>query len=124
MARVPGFHLIDIPASLVASAALSLHRGARSHSSDWDDNDFAAGSPHEPSYIVSVARENRGSVAQCDRYHNGVNDIRRSGDTQQASCFVRLALAKRHDHAASQEAPELGLLRGPADLGDDRCGYQ
>jgi len=31
---------------------------------------------------------------------------------------VRLALAKRNDRAPSQEAPELGLLRGPADLGD------
>ena len=37
---------------------------------------------------------------------------------------MRLALAKRNDHAPSQEAPELGLLLGPADLGDHRRGNQ
>ncbi len=31
-----------------------------------------------------------------------------------------LGLAKRNDRAPNQEAPELGLLWRPADLGDDR----
>ena len=31
---------------------------------------------------------------------------------------MRFGLPKRNDHAPSQEAPELGLLWGPADLGD------
>jgi hypothetical protein len=33
---------------------------------------------------------------------------------------VRLALAKRHDHASSQKAPELDLLWGTAYLSDHR----
>jgi len=37
---------------------------------------------------------------------------------------VRLGLAKRNDHAPSQEAPELGLLWGPAHLGDHQRGNQ
>jgi hypothetical protein len=32
--------------------------------------------------------------------------------------MVRVGLAKRSNHAPGQEAPELGLLWGPADLGD------
>ena len=37
---------------------------------------------------------------------------------------MRPGLAKRNDYAPSQEAPELGLLWGPADLGDHRRGNQ
>ena len=37
---------------------------------------------------------------------------------------MRLALAKWNDGAPSQEAPELGLLRGPADLGHHGRGNQ
>jgi hypothetical protein len=34
-------------------------------------------------------------------------------------CLVRFALAQRNDHAPSQETPELDLLWGAADLGDN-----
>ena len=37
---------------------------------------------------------------------------------------MSLGFAKRNDHAPSQEAPELSLLWGPADLGDHRRGNQ
>src|SRR5262245_40068166 len=37
---------------------------------------------------------------------------------------MRLALAQGQDRAARQKAPELGLLWGPADLGEDRCWNQ
>ncbi len=38
--------------------------------------------------------------------------------------FVRFGLPKGNHHAPSQEAPELGLLWGPADLGDHRSRNQ
>jgi len=38
--------------------------------------------------------------------------------------MVRFALAKRNDHAPSQETSELDLLWRPADLGDNRRGNQ
>ena len=88
--------------------------------SDSDHSDFATRSPDEPFHVVWVACENHGFLTKSYRHHNGVNDIRRSGHAKQPSRFVRLALAKRNDHATSQEAPELGLLWGPADLGDHR----
>ena len=78
--------------------------------SDSDHSDFAPRSPDEPSYVVWVACENDGSLANSYRHHNGVNDIRRSGHAKQPPCLVRLALAKRNDHATGQEAPELGLV--------------
>jgi hypothetical protein len=59
-------------------------------------------------------------LAKSDRHHNGVNNVRRSRHSKQPPCLVRFALAKRNDHAPSQEAPELDLLWGPADLGDNR----
>jgi hypothetical protein len=48
--------------------------------SDRDDSECAARSPDEPFYVVWVAGENRSFLAKGRRHHNGVNDIRRSGD--------------------------------------------
>jgi hypothetical protein len=58
-------------------------------------------------------------LAKSHRYHNGVNNVRRSGNGKQPPCLVRFALTKRNHHAPSQETPELDLLWGPADLGDN-----
>jgi hypothetical protein len=96
----------------------------RRYTSDCDDSDFAARSPDEPFHVAWVACENRSFLPKGCRHHNGVNDIRRFGYVQQSPGFVRLSLAERNDHAPSQEAPELGLLWGPADLGDHWRGNQ
>ena len=88
--------------------------------SDRYDDGFAAGRANQPFHADRVTCENHGFVAQCDRYHDGVNHTGRSSHRQQAPCLVRIVFAHRHDGAASQEAAELGLLRGPAHLGDDR----
>lgn len=85
-----------------------------------DDRDLAARSPDKPFYVVRVTRENHRFLANRYGHHNGVNDIRGSGLPEQPSCFVRLAFAERNDRAPGQEAPELGLLRRPADLGENR----
>lgn len=58
------------------------------------------------------------------RHDKGLNDVRRFGYAQQSPCFVSLRLTKRNDDTSGQEAPELGLLWGPADLGGDRRGNQ
>ncbi|MCX6627927.1 MAG: hypothetical protein NTW28_09900 [Candidatus Solibacter sp.] len=89
-----------------------------------DDSDFAARSPDEPFHVAWVACENRSFLPKGCGHHNGVNDIRRFGYAQQSPGFVRLGLAERNDRAPSQEAPERGLLWGPADLGDHRRGNQ
>jgi len=57
-------------------------------------------------------------------HYDGVNDIKRFGPAEQPSRLMRFALAKRNDHAPSQEAAKLRLLWGPADLGDHRCGNE
>jgi len=88
--------------------------------SDSHDCDFAPRSPDEPSYVIRVTCENRGFLAKSHRHHNGIDNVRRSSHGKQPPCLVRFALAKRNDHAPSQEAPELDLLWGPADLGDNR----
>jgi len=87
--------------------------------SDSHDCDFAPGSPDEPFYVVRVTCQNRGFLTKSHRYHNGVNNVRGSGHTKQPPCLVRFVLAKRNDHAPSQESPELDLLWRPADLGDN-----
>ena len=92
--------------------------------SDGDDRDLAARSADKPSNVIRVAGENYRSLANGYRHNDGVNHVRRSGPTQQTPCFVSLALAKRNDRAPGQEAPELGLLWRPADLGDDGRGNQ
>jgi hypothetical protein len=92
-------------------------RGCFSLTSDSHDCDFAPRSPDEPLYVVRVTCENRGFLAKSQRHHNGIDNVRRSGHGKQPPCLVRFALAKGNDHAPSQEAPELDLLWGPADLG-------
>jgi hypothetical protein len=59
-------------------------------------------------------------MAQGCRHHNRIDDVRRSGYTQQPSCLVRIAFAESNDHASGQEASQLRLLRGPAHLGNYR----
>ena len=88
------------------------------HPSDGDDGDCVARSPDEPFYVVRVTCENRGLLATSQRHHNGIDNVRRSGHGRQPPCLVRFALAKGNDHAPSQEAPELELLLGSADLSD------
>lgn len=92
--------------------------------SDRDDSGFAAESSDKPLDVLRIACENYRLMAKGCRHHNGVYHIRSSGFAQQPSCFMRHAFVKRNDHAARQEAPELGLLRRPADLGHHRCGNQ
>jgi hypothetical protein len=87
-----------------------------SHSHDCD----FAGSLNEPFHVIWVTGENRGFLVKSDGHHNGVNNVRRSGYSKQTPCLVRFALANRNDHAPSQKAPELRLLWGAADLGDNR----
>jgi hypothetical protein len=58
------------------------------------------------------------------RHHNGVNHIRRFGETQQPPGIVRIALPQGNNLAPGQEPPELSLLWGAADLGDHRRGNQ
>jgi len=91
---------------------------ARRISQNRDDIELAAGNPDEPFYIVWIACENRGLLAKASCHHDSINDIRGSSHAKQPPCFVRPALAKRNDRAPHQEAPELGLSRGPANLGD------
>ena len=93
-------------------------RGGR-FSSDSHDCDFAPRSPDEPFYVVRITCQNRGLLAKSHRHYNGVNNVRSSGHSKQPPCLVRFALAKRNDHAPSQETPELDLLWGTADLGDN-----
>src|ERR1017187_7787380 len=88
----------------------TLAEGRFRHTSEGDDCDFGARSPEEPFYVVWVTCENHGFLAKSDRHHNGVNNIRRCRYAKQPPCFVCLALAKRNDHAPSQEASELSLL--------------
>ena len=107
---VPVFGCVDF-----TLAAVGVFR----FTSDCHDCDFAPRRPGEPFYVVRVTCENRGLLARSHRYHNGVNIVRRSGHSKQPPCLVRFALAKRNDHAPSQETPELDLLWGPADLGDN-----
>jgi hypothetical protein len=58
-------------------------------------------------------------LAKSHRHYNGIDNVRGSGHSKQPPCLVRFVLAKRNDHAPGQEAPELDLLWGPADLGDN-----
>jgi hypothetical protein len=88
--------------------------------SDSDHTDVPAGRPYKPFNVVWVACENYGFLAKSHRYYDGINHIRRHGKAEQPPGFMGLGLAKRNDHAPSQETPELGLLCGPADLGDHR----
>jgi hypothetical protein len=87
--------------------------------SDTYDCDFAPRSPHEPFYVVRVTCKNRGFLAKSHRHRNSVNNVYRCGHSKQPPRLVRFALAKRNDHAPSQETPQLDLLWGPADLGDN-----
>ncbi len=120
-ARPPGAPgLGGKPASELFPSGRRSARSASRFASDSHDCDFAPRSPTQPFYVVRVACENRGSLAKSDRHHNGVDNVRRSRHSKQPPCLVRFALAKRNDHAPGQEAPELDLLWGPADLGDNR----
>jgi len=92
--------------------------------SNCDDGNFAAGGSHESLYIFEVAGEYRGFALDGGDHHRRVNDVRRFGPAEQPSGFVRFRLAERNNHAPRQEAPELGLLGGPADLGDHRRGNE
>ena len=88
--------------------------------SDSDHGDFAARSSDKPFYVVRVARENRRFPAKSSRHHYGIDDIGGSGLAEQASRIVGVVLARGNNGTATQEAPELGLLWRPANLGDYR----
>ena len=85
---------------------------------------FVAGGANQPFYIFRITCKNDCLVAQCNCYDNGVNHIGCSGLSQQAPRGVRIVLAERHDRTANQEAAQLGLLRGPADLALSEIGYK
>jgi hypothetical protein len=94
------------------------------YTSDGGDHDFASRSPDEPFYVVRVASEDRSFLPKGRRHDDSVNDIRRFGYAEQPPGIVRLGFAERSNHAACQEAAELGLPWGPTDLRDHRCGNQ
>jgi len=48
---------------------------------DWYDTDDMAGSLDEPLDVIWVACDDRGSLPNGYRHHNGVNDIRRFSPT-------------------------------------------
>jgi len=58
----------------------------------------------KPFYVFWIARENHRVLADSDRHHNGVNDIRGARLAEQVSSFVRLLLRSNgrlpHDRGA------------------------
>jgi hypothetical protein len=96
---------------------------------DGYDGDFLARGCDEASDVVRVAGENGGSLARGCRHYERIDDIRGSGDAEEppgslSGQAVSFGFPQGHHHAPCQEASELDLLRGAADLGDYRSGDQ
>ncbi len=114
-----------IPLSRLTTQVRACRQAAdTNYTSDWCDNEIAARSRDEPSYLALIAGKNQRPLANGYRHHNGIDHIRSFTLAQQSSCFMRFGFAKRNDCATGQKTPKLRLLRRPADLSQYRSRDQ